>query len=324
MFARLFYSQLPVWGRPSHPIMRAILGSGEKRSWRSRIFQLFLLIGSSVFAVLLGYVIAQGASDEPTVREILYYPLIGAQTIALLLALALTANVIAFEKQKQTWDSLKLTTTGASLTLRARWLSVYFRLWWLLVPITLGRLVYVGYLLNDLTEFQGRALDLYISGITPEISLDVAILLITAQMTGFVLLPFVAIGLGGAIGLLLAALTRSRSIAILGMLLLVGLRLAITVSGLIVGNTVINNEGLLPDVFEMETTSAWTRILFVSAEGDMGLRLLRLDTLGQIWADVENSVYIGAAFLGLVLAQAVVANIVVLLASWMAARPARD
>src|SRR5690606_25445013 len=150
----------------------------------------------------------------------------------------LTANVIAVERQKQTWDTLKLSLSGVALTLRARWIAVFFKLGWLLFFITVGRLIYIAILLRDITEFQGRALDLRISGITPEVSLDVTVLIMAAQMTAFVLLPFIAVAFAAAIGLFVSVLTHTRSVVILGLLLLIGLRLGTTIGAILVGNTV--------------------------------------------------------------------------------------
>jgi hypothetical protein len=137
--ARIGYNQLPGWARPEHPIMRSVMGYNRKTGWQRRLLLLLLTAFLSAVAVGLGYIIARSnAGDEnPTLREILYWPLVGAQTMALLLAIYLTTNVIALERQKQTWDTLKLSLSGVSLTLRARWISVFFKLSWLLGAITM-------------------------------------------------------------------------------------------------------------------------------------------------------------------------------------------
>lgn len=319
MIEKIAYSQLPQWARPTHPIMRSILGPIE-RSSRLRGF-LRLLIGVALIALVvgLGYVTAKQDSgdDEPALRDVLYGPLVGAQTIALVLALAMTSNVVAVERQKQTWDSLKLTTVGASLSLRARWISVFFRLKWLLLAILIGRLVYIGLLMKDIVDFQGRALDLYISGITPEISLNVAILLMTALMTAFIMMPFIAVGLAAAIGIVLAVYTRARSVVILGLLTLIGLRILQTIFAISL------DDRLFEGALDMERTEAWARLLFSALEGDMALKLLHLETLGQVWADVDYTVYVGGVLLAMVLVEAAIANGLVLFAAWRATKPTR-
>lgn len=325
--SRIGYNQLPRWARPDHPIMRSVMGYGRSSTWRRRFMMLLLMIFISAIAVALGYVVAQNQAiqgEEPTVRDILYWPLVGAQTLALVLAIALTTNVIALERQKQTWDTLKLSLSGVSLTLRARWIAVFFKLGWLLALITIGRLIYVGLLLDEMVEFQGRALDLRISGITPEVSLDVTVILMAAMMTAFILMPFVAVAVAAAIGIVVSVFTRTRSVVILGLLLLIGLRLATTIGSLVVGNTVFSETGVSNDLATLDRNTAWYRLLFSSAEGDMMLRLFHLDTLGQIWADVSYTIYIGGVMLLVVLVQAMIANGLVLYAAWRATKPSSN
>ncbi len=323
ILARIGYSQLPHWAQPEHPVMRAVMGYRQQIQWRRRLIRLLAFVAFLAVAVAAGYLIANSnAGDEdPTILEVLYWPLIGAQIMAMVLGVSMTANVVAIERQRQTWDSLRLSLTGVSLTLRARWIAVFFKLGWLLAAITIGRLVYLAVLLQDMTEFQGRALDLYISGITPEVSLNTSILIMAGLMTAFILQPFVAVGLAAAIGLIVSVFTRTRTVVVLGLLLLIGLRLAITSGGLFVGTTVFEDGGVTTDLFQMETNEAWYRLLLSSAEGDMMLKLMHLETLGQVWADVENTIYIGGVLLLIVLIQAVIANALVLFAAWRATRP---
>jgi hypothetical protein len=275
-----------------------------------------------VVALTASYFANQDNGDAPPLREVLYWPLVLAQIAAMLFAVAMTANTVAIERQKGTWDSLKMSLSGVSMTLRARWAAVFFRLGWLLLVISLGRAAYIGLLLDDLVEFQGRALDLRISGITPQVSLDLAVILMAALMTAFILEPFVAVALASAIGLGVSVLTRTRSIVILGLLLLIGVRLAITMAAIVAGGTVFEGDlGVTTELAELSDTQAGYRLVFASSEGDMMLKLLNLDTLGQVWADVHYAIYIGAALLGVVLVQALIANVLVLLAAWWAARP---
>ncbi|MBI5931670.1 MAG: hypothetical protein HY862_20340 [Chloroflexi bacterium] len=320
MIEKITYSQLPHWARPNHPIMRSILGPIERSSRLRGLLRIFIGLALIALVVGLGYVTAKqdSGNDEPALRDILYGPLVGAQTVALVLALAMTSNVIAVERQKQTWDSLKLTTVGASLSLRARWIAVFFRLKWLLLVILIGRLVYIGLLMRDIVDFQGRALDLYISGITPEISLNVAILLMTALMTAFVMLPFIAVGLAAAVGILLAVYTRARSVVILGLLTLVGMRILLSIFALSL------DDKLFEGALDMGRYEAWGRLLFSALEGDMALKLLHLETLGQVWADVDYTVYVGGVLLGIVLIEAALANGMVLFAAWRATKPTRN
>lgn len=322
------YRQVPPWAHPQHPVMRTILGRGGDIKLRRRLLVMLLAIAVTAASVGIGYVIANGTTenDEPTINEILYWPLVAGQTIATVLAIAMTTNAISVERRKQTWDSLKLSLSGVGLTLRARWAAVFYRLGWLLAAITIGRIVYIGVLLDDMTEFQGRALDLRISGITPEISLDLTVIIMSLHMTAFIIYPFVTVALAAAIGLMVSVFTRSRGVVVLGLFLLAGLRLLLTVGGVVLGDTVFETVGggVTPELAEINadnSTDAWFRLLFSSSEGDQMLNLLHLDTLGQIWADIDYGVYIGVIMLGIMLAQAILANVIVIFAAWRASKP---
>lgn len=320
--------QIPYWAHPTHPVMRTILGRAKDAMWRRRLLQLILWLALGGAAVAAGSFIAsdQTTNESPTLNEILYWPLIAGQTLAMVLAIFMTANAVSVERQKQTWDSLKLSLVGVSLTLRARWAAVFYRLAPLLLIITVGRAIYIGVLLDDITEFQGRALDLRISGITPAVSLDVTLIIMALSMTALLIQPFVAVALAAAIGLLMSVFTRTRGVVILGLLLMIGLRLGLTAVGIVAGDAVFFNVGdgvkpELADLAENNNPEAWARLIFSSSEGDQMLNLMHLDTLGQIWTDLDYGIYIGAAMLGVVLLQAIIANAAVLFAAWAATRP---
>ncbi|PJF41976.1 MAG: hypothetical protein CUN55_10760 [Phototrophicales bacterium] len=325
------YRQIPSWAHPSHPIMRTVLGRSNRLKWSRRIFLWLILLLVTTAAIAAGYIIAGTTTEntEPTISEILYWPLVGAQTLAMILAIAMTTNAVNIERQKQTWDSLKLSLAGVGLTLRARWAAVFYRLSWLLFVITIGRLVYIGILLDDMTEFQGRALDLRISGITPSVSLDLTVIIISLHMTAFVIQPFVAVALAAAAGLVVSVFMRGRGVMILGLGLLIALRLLITVGSILLGNSVLENIGLgvkpeLAEIANENTVDAWYRLILSSAEGDQMLKILNLDTLGQIWADIDYGIYLGAIMLIVVLVEAILANMLVIFAAWRASKPTND
>ena len=58
-------------------------------------------------------------------------------------------------------------------------------------------------MLWELTDYQGRSLDLLISGIVPDLPLVGAILLIALMMTAALLIPLTAVGFDAAVGLLI-------------------------------------------------------------------------------------------------------------------------
>ncbi len=102
-----------------------------------------------------------------------------------------------------------------------------------------------------------------------------------------------------------------------------GIRLGISVAGVVLGNQLIDADGT---TFQLMTTSseqAWGKILWLTLQGDLSLRILNLETLGNVWADLTYGIYLGGIVLGLVILQAVAANGLVLLAAWRAGKPSR-
>lgn len=324
LLTRLFYSQLPIWARPTHPMMRYALGYRE-HTLRHTLPRLILAVLVVSILVGAGYFYTHETSESNTItyREFMFYPLVVGQVLAEILALALTVNSIAMERQKGTWESLQVSLVGASTTIRTRWALAFYKLRWILIALLIGRLGYIGFLLNDMTEFEGRAIDVRIIGIAPEVTLEVAVFLLTALITAALLLPFVTVALDAAIGMVIATLTQRRSVGVLTSLVLVGGRLLVTGWALFFGEAILGPNGTKPDIVDMSMEEGWARTLFMTLQGDLGLRLLNLETLGNLWADLENGIYLGGIVLAGVVLMAMLANGLVALAAWRAGRPTR-
>ncbi len=325
LLSRMFYSQLPVWARPTHPMMRYALGY-RKLTLRDILVRTLLAVLVVGIMVAAGYVYTSETSDSSTVayREFMYYPLVVLQLFAQLAALSMTVNAVALERQRGTWETLQVSLVGAATAIRSRWALVFYRLRWILAAMVLGRLGYIALLMDDMTDFEGRAIDVRIIGISPEVTLEVAVFLLTALITAAILLPFVAIAFDAAIGMLISTLTQRRSVGILTSLILVGGRILVTASALFLGETILTANGTKPEIVEMSTTEGWVRTVFLTLQGDLGLRLLNLETLGNLWADLENGIYLGGVVLVGTILMAVIGNGFVLFAARRAAKPAKN
>lgn len=316
----LWYSQFPHWARPEHPIMRSVMRQGPRtfslRHW-PRILLVLTILG------IAGAVSYLGNNQEFNLREILYIPLLLAQAVAVILGLILTANAVAVEEQRGTWDSLKLTLVGVPLSLRARWIAVFHQLWWLLGIIILLRMVFLGLLMRDLMDFQGRALDLYISGITPAVSLDVAILLMVAFMTGFIMQPIIAVAASAALGVILSVTVRSRAMVFIFMLLFIGLYLGLVYLGIALGDETILTQTETFTPTTLSESEGWGVLYLMSLHGDMALKLTQLEVQGQVWAEYDKGIYWGGLYLGLIMVSGMVANLLVEISAKRAAKPTR-
>lgn len=325
MIARLFYQQLPEWARPTHPLMRYTLGH-RTLSRRNILSRILLVLSVTALTVLISYFYTKGetASENPTYREFMFYPIVAATLLMQLLAIALTINFVTLERQKGTWESLQITLVGAGMTIRTRWALVFYRLRWMLLAVFVARLGYIVLLLNDLTDFEGRAIDVRIIGISPEVSLEVAVFLIAGLMTAAILQPFVALAFDAALGILVATLTGRRNVGILTTVVLLVGRAALTLGSLLLGSQIVDANGTTEKIIGMGTGEGWLRLLLLTSQGDQSLRILNLETLGNIWADLENGIYIGGIVLLLVVIQAMLANGMVLFAARRAAKPSKN
>jgi hypothetical protein len=324
MLARIFYNQLPPWARPTHPVMRYALGYNESRRGTLARILLVLILAVLVVGISYAYTAQNTTAENPPLREFMYYPLVASMLLMQLLAFALTTNTVALERQKGTWETLQITLVGAQTSIRAQWFLVFYRVRWILLGVFLIRLIYLGLLMKDMTDFEGRAIDVRIIGISPEVSLEVAVFLIAALMTAAVLQPFVVLAFDSGLGILVATLTRRRNAGILTTVVLLVARILLTGISLFLGNEIIGANGTTANIANMGNLERWGRTLLLTMQGDYSLRLLNLETLGNLWADLSDGIYLGGIVLLLVVLQAIVANAMVLFAAWRAARPGRD
>ncbi|MFQ3565812.1 MAG: hypothetical protein SNJ59_02325 [Aggregatilineales bacterium] len=307
---------LPDWAQPNHPILRHALGINQPRPrWQVRYGRAlaFVLIGASL--LLIGYLTATnflrrapGENPVEAINNTLFIPLLVAQLLLRAFAVLLTSSIVADQIHRQNWDSLRATPSGAELTLRARWALVFYRLRGLLGTVIAVRIGLLLLMLYDLTAFQGRYLDLLISGITPDVSLVIAVLLLALMMTAALLLPFTAVGFDASIGLLIAAQVRGRTLNTVLQVLYILLRVGLTVALLVLLFNFLRG-GLF-----ISGALAWLLIAAAAAVGDWGLSLLYLSRYGEIWAIVPYGILIGLALLVFALAQAAIVDQLLLVA----------
>ncbi|PJF35566.1 MAG: hypothetical protein CUN49_09895 [Candidatus Thermofonsia Clade 1 bacterium] len=346
---RRFYAQLPPFARPDHPIMRYLLLREGRRSARGST--VVRALGFALLIVLLplgGWLIATRFGTQPieidnrfdAIYRTLYWSLIALQVLMRLTALSATVGVIAAEERQQTWDTLKITTEGALLTLKARWAATFYRLLPILVILSLARALFILIALYDLTTFQGKYIDILLGGTVPlgephlskelaeSVGVTSGVIIAALGMTGALVAPFTALAFDAALGLLIGTLARNRFTGILSQFGLILARLLITAWALWVGAAALGlnplsqlNAALVGTM--PSPVMGWLGAFFGVAEGDLGLTMLHFPYLQRMWADYDYGVFIGVAFLGYVLLQAALANVLVAVAARRAAQPDR-
>jgi hypothetical protein len=301
---------LPAWARRDHPVLRYEIGRRPPPARRARLLRAFVNIVGIGVLILIGVLTAtnlgtQPAGAHPTdiLNNVLYIPLLAIQALLSIAALAQTAGAVGDEVRRQNWDNLRATPAGAELAFRARWAAAFYRLRGGIALLLVVRLVLIGGILYDLTAFQGRYLDLLINGITPELSLVVAVMLMALTLTAAVLLPLTALGFDAAFGLLIAAFFPGRGANTLAQAVYIIARLAAIIALAFLARAYIAG-----DLLAVTDTGAWAILALNGGVGDWALSFLSLERYGEMWATVPFGIFLGVAVMFYALIQAVLAD----------------
>jgi hypothetical protein len=319
-------AQIPPWARPGNPVLRYMLQREERRTHPAiRLATNALGAGVLIAVLLFSYRMTQqdtplglGDFNGSPLFSVLYVPLALVQFFALIVAILSPANALAIEQARGTWETLKITSHGGELAIWARWAAMFYQMRWLLAFILVPRLFFAGRMLVDLTAYQGRHLDLYLVGITPDVSLGAGLVLLAAGMTASLVLPLVWIGFNGALGLSLAVVIRRRQVASL-------LRLAVVIGQwLAFGLALLATDVTSRTSWYTSDAGTWRDQLFLALVGEQGLRLMDLRTQFEMWADVEYGVLVGGLALVSVFVLGLLTNALLHLAARHASQPGRE
>jgi hypothetical protein len=346
MLQRFIDSQIPPFARSTHPVMRYMLLRSQRRNrlsarlrWGRPIFNVVMVI----LLIVLGYQVAtnfglrpldQTVSPIDQIFLVLYWPLVLVQLTARTFALLSTTNILSIESAKGTWETLKLTTNGANLTLRTRWAAVFYQLRFFLLIMVGARILFVIVALVDFTNYNGRYIDLLITGTVPLgrdsttlgfTRIATGILCVALQMTAALIAPFTAIAFDAALGTLLGVLIRSRLTGILGQVMILSARIVVTVLALVLGALALSLVPSQPPEYIslLGSFRGWWSVFFGVTEGDLGLTLLHLPNAQRMYVDIDYGIFIGVAALLYFLFLAAAANVLLSLAVRQANRAAR-
>jgi len=340
---RFFYAQLPDFARPEHPVMRYLrLREGRRITRRGQIIRILgilvllalLFVAGMLVATQFGRVPLSTPNPWDSLFLALYWPLVAVQFLVRILAMNATVGVIATEIRSRTWETLKITTDGALLTMKARWATAFYRLWLLLTVLVVARAIFIVVALTNVASFQGHYLDLLLTGSVPfgppnfpdNASIAIGILILALTMTAAMLAPFTAVAFDAALGMLIGSILRGRFVGALSQIAVIIVRLLLMAWGLWVGAALL---GLTPFTTLAQNLSSgsdlspflsWLGIFFGVSEGDLGLTMMHMPHVQKIWIDFNYGILVGVAFLGYVLLQAILAN---LLVRWAARRALR-
>lgn len=303
---KLLFGEVPEWARQSHPLLRYEMARNrENQQLPARFGRILVWALALIVLGLGGYAYAtagfQRGFQIPYTADLWKMLLLPAFFVGLLMRLAglsLGLGAISNERRRQTWDNLRSTELGAELALRTRWVSIlFYRLRGFLLISLLARLVLVGGLLYELTSMQGAYLDILANRSNPALSLELALVLLAAFMTAFMLLPITATGFDIALGLFVSTRLQNRAwIAIVQVLLIVFRAGSMLILMLLTLN-------FLDGSLELSELPALALLSSGAAFSDGGLSLSHLTRTGQYWSQIPYSIFIGAGLLLLVLLQ---------------------
>ncbi len=307
---------LPDWARPENPILQYELAQAKQPASRRMRFVQLLVI--ALMLGLPGHLYATHIHDAPTAGHIsdlawrsLYFPTLLVQVVTAATALSLGIGSVGQERSRQTWDHLRATAVGASLTLRTRWIAILYRLRAPILAILLVRLILLIGMLYDLTAFGGLYVEMLSGNATPTLAdWRIGLLVIALMMAVSLLLPLTMIAASGGIGILISVAVKDRVYIVMAQVTLVLAQVALAV-----GLHLAVSQVLLGSI-RLSDSALFALFLGYSSFGDWGLLFAQLGSLGEIWALVPYGIFIGVGLMAGMLLQAAVADGIL----WLAGR----
>lgn len=296
--------EVPNWTKRDNPLLRYELARHDVPS-SSAYGRIVMWVIILTVLVLGGYVYAtdglQRSLQMPyslDIWRIIVFPLFALQLIFRVAGLSLGVGAVSDERQRQTWDNLRATERGAEISLRTRWVSVFYRLRGLVFTILASRLILIGAIFYELTSMQGEYLSFLTARADPSVSLQVGVILLGMFLTAFILMPITATGVDIALGLYISTNIRNRALSSLAQVLLIVFRVVTSL-----GLFWMTWQFVMVDSSIQDTSSGLALISASAILGDWGLMLAQLSKTVEIWADVPYTVFIGTLMLIMVIVQ---------------------
>jgi hypothetical protein len=320
------YAQLPDWARPDNVMQHYARGRHDGPLRRSLLMLFSVLIASGLLAISLiadgrGNPIGTGGARTWTIYTVLYFPLIVIQLVTLVLALLYASATATSGPQ---WETLKITSHGAEVVVRARWAAALYRLRGALLLLIAARVLFAGLMIADVTRDGGYHVDQYVYGITPAVSLEIAVTTLAALMTAALLQFPVLLAFNAALGLVIPTTFGKPATAAAARAIVVLAEILLFIFALRMGWGTLEYNPLPPAPLAISTPNQWAGLILLGTLGDQGLRYMDLDTALRTWADVNYGVWLGAVLLLIVGAEIVTIRGLLVLAAQRAARPSNE
>ena len=329
--------RLPDWMNPHHPVTRMVLRHAPMTSshrWArwiggglSLLFVAAIVV-SSVMAYWDGALDELFLSGEAWWFVVPYFPLLLLQAGLLMGAprqvfgLGLTLSGTPTDVQRESWELVKVTSAGAALVTRARWIALLYRVRGLLIVILALRLVFALTIVFRMVVSWDRLRAALVDGapgLPPGLGLALVIVLLVGTQVIFPALLLFAASYG-----VFASVIIPRHRYGLWVVLHQGI---VFIAMLVFSVTMLVGwSALFPRQWTVYYRGNW-RIVSVFAmlvTGDQGLRLLSWDALLEIIGGVEYGVWLGVPLLALAVILVALSIGLLRWAARRAARPGRE
>lgn len=314
---RRLLADVPAWARTNSPVLRYEMQkqqTGDSFGLRlaaaaGQVVLVLILLGASLLLVTRVFTQPAGVNPTQAVWHLLYLPTIGVQVLLSSILLLIGGSTVSAERRRQTWDHLRVTTTGAELLLRVRLLAVFYRVRVLFALAFLARFAIMLTTLIEISSHRGEYLTLLLGqanqGAVPA---WMGMILVGAAFTAAFLMPLTQAALDVALSLLLTTAIPNYPWSVMSQMVLVTLRIISTVALALLGLF------LMQGSTEVSAPLAWVGLLGAATIGDQGILIMQVTQAATIWQTVPYGVLIGGAALVFTLVQAAFASFVLMMA----------
>jgi hypothetical protein len=314
---RRLLDDVPAWARANSPVMRYELQKQQTSSTfgvrlaaaAGQVIFMVILLGVSTLIATRLFTQAPGVTVTEGLWHILYLPTIGVQIMLSAILLLIGGSTVSAERRRQTWDHLRVTTTGAEQLLRVRLLAVFYRVRILFALAYTARFAIFITTLIEFPAYGGEYLARLLVPVIHGSPLPVAILMVAAALTAAFLMPLTQAAMDVAISLLLTTAIPNYPWSVMSQMVLVTIRVVGMIAFSLIGLLIL--QGGLPD---LPMPLAWIGVLGASVVGDQGLLMMQVSQAAIAWERLPFGVFIGGAALILTLLQARFASLVLALA----------
>ena len=315
---RRLLDDVPTWARANSPVMRYELQKEQTGSTfgvrlaaaAGQVILMVILLGVSTLIATRLFTQPAGVTPTQGLWHILYLPTIGVQVMMSAILLLIGGRTVSTERRHQTWDHLRVTTTGAEQLLRVRLLAVFYRVRILFALAYAARFAILVTTLIEFPSYGGEYLTRLLNHAQGgPVSPLVGGVMVAAVLTAAFLLPLTQSALDVALSLLLTTAIPNYPWSVMGQMVLVTVRMVSTIALSILGLLIL--QGGLPN---LPVPLVWVGVLGAAVLGDQGLLMMQISQSGIVWEKLPYGILIGGATLILTLMQAAVASLVLALA----------